>query len=124
MYNKVVLIGRLGSDVELKHVKVGEETKAVAKFSLATDRGYGDKKKTDWHNIVVWDKKAENVAKYLGKGSTCSVEGAVTQRSWEKDGTKHYMTEIIASDVVFLSKKETSQEHAPVEPVNPDYIPF
>jgi len=97
--NKLFLLGRLGKDVELKDL---ESDKKVAKFSLATDHGFGDKKVTDWHNVVVWDKLAENCQKFLKKGSKVLIEGRVTNRSWEADGVKKYITEVVAHNVQFL----------------------
>ena len=98
--NKVLLIGRLGNDPEMRY---GQSGKAVAKFRIATDTGWGDRKTTDWHNIVTFDKTAENCAKYLTKGRMVYIEGRVSYRKWEKDdGTSQWFTDIIANDVQFL----------------------
>lgn len=107
--NRVILVGNLGKDVELRQTKGGTP---VANFSLATkefskDQSGQSVEKTEWHSIVVWGKTAENVNKYLSKGSKVLVEGKLATRQWEKDGQKHYSTEVIANGVQFLdSKKE------------------
>jgi len=105
--NKVILIGRLGQDPELKYTPAGQ---AVTTFSLATSEMWNDKngqrqERTEWHRIVVWGKTAENCSKYLGKGRQVFVEGRLQTRSWDKDGQKHYTTEIIANTVQFLGAK-------------------
>lgn len=110
--NKVMLIGRLGKDPELKHTKTG---KAVCSFSIATSESYvtdGDRQtKTTWHNIIAWGKLAETVGSYLKKGQEVYVEGRIENRSYEKDGTTKYISEIIMSSLVFLgSKTEDKQD--------------
>lgn len=105
--NKVMLIGRLGKDPELKTTPSGS---AVCTFSLATSDDYKDKtgalqKRTDWHNIVVWNKQAEIAAQYLKKGQQIFVEGKLQTRSWDKDGHKHYMTEIVVINFQMLGVK-------------------
>ena len=104
--NKVILIGNLGKDPEVKYTPSGT---AVAKFSLATNERYKDKDgqwqdRTEWHNIVAWQRMAEIVGEYLKKGRTVYVEGRLQTRSWEdkESGQKKYMTEIVASDLVLL----------------------
>ena len=103
--NKVILIGRLGQDPELKYTPSGT---AVANFSLATSESWNDKSgqkqdRTEWHRIVVWGKLAELCNQYLAKGRQAFVEGALQTRSWEgKDGQKRYTTEINARSVQFL----------------------
>lgn len=101
--NKVILVGRLGKDPEIRYTQGG---KAVANFSLATDESYknsdGEKvKKTEWHNIVVWGNSVENfIEKYLHKGDMVYVEGKLQTRSWDdKDGNKKYTTEINVTDI-------------------------
>lgn len=102
--NKVILVGRLGKDPELRYSSSG---KAVASFSLATDSGFGESKKTEWHNIVVFDKTAENCSKYLKKGRMVYVEGRITYRKWQKDeNTSVNITDIIAHDVQFLERAD------------------
>ena len=108
MFNKAILIGRLGKDPELSYTQSGT---ARCKFSLATSESYTDsqtgerKEKTVWHNIIVWGKQGENADKYLRKGSRCAVDGKIDNRSYEKDGQTRYITEIIAHRVTFLDTK-------------------
>ncbi|MFA6605101.1 MAG: single-stranded DNA-binding protein [Patescibacteria group bacterium] len=121
--NKVFLIGRLGKDPETKTAQSG---KAVTKFTLATDSGWGEKKTTDWHNVVCFDKTAETAAKYLGKGRQCCIEGRISYRTWDKeDGTKGYMTEIICDRLELLADGATrSQPEATAAALPDDAIPF
>lgn len=105
--NKVMLIGHLGKDPELKYTPGGA---AVASFSLATNESYKDKEgnqqeKTEWHRLVVWNKQAEIAAEYLKKGQQVFVEGKLQTRSWEKDGQKHYMTEVVVLNFQMLGRK-------------------
>jgi single-strand DNA-binding protein len=101
--NKVILIGRLGKDAEQKFTPSGV---AVASYSIATSRRWKDpgsgewKDATDWHNLVHW--KTENVVAYLVKGAKVYIEGRLQTRSWEKDGKKHYMTEIVVENMILL----------------------
>jgi single-strand DNA-binding protein len=103
--NKVILIGNLGKDPEVKYTPSGT---AVANFTLATNERYKDKDgqwqdRTEWHNIVAWQRTAEIVGEYLKKGRSVYVEGRLQTRSWDdKDGQKHYKTEIVAQDLVLL----------------------
>ncbi len=104
--NKVILIGNLGRDPELRYTQNGQ---AVANFTLATtenwnDRGSGERvERTEWHRIVVWGKSGENCAKYLAKGRTVYVEGRLQTREWEdREGQKRRTTEINAQTVQFL----------------------
>lgn len=109
--NKITLIGNLGRDPEIKYIN---ETNPVAKFSLATTESYKDKNgewvdNTEWHNIVAWRYLAEKAAKNLKKGMQVYVEGKVTYRNYDdKDGNKKYITEIVASNIINLSRKESS----------------
>lgn len=104
--NKVFLLGNLTRDPELKHTGQGT---SVCNFSIAVNRSFkgsdGDfKKETSYFNIVVWGKTGENCAKYLTKGKSVLVEGRLSTRSYEaNDGTKKYITEIVADNVQFLS---------------------
>lgn len=101
--NRVILVGRLGKDVELRTSQSG---KSVGKFSLATDTGWGDNKKTDWHNIVTFDRIAENCSKYIKKGSMVYVEGRISYNKWEKEpGNNITITSIVANEVQFLDTK-------------------
>ena len=104
--NKVILIGNLGKDPELKYTPSGT---AVAKFSLATNERFKDKAgewqdRTEWHNIVAWARLAEIAGEYLKKGRSVYVEGRIQTHSWDdkQTGQKKYMTEIIANDLVLL----------------------
>lgn len=104
--NKVILIGNLGRDPELRYTPSGA---AVCTLNIATTESWSGgeggnrQEKTEWHRVVVWNKQAENCAKYLAKGRTVFIEGKLTTRSWDdKDGQKKYSTEIIANAVQFL----------------------
>jgi single-strand DNA-binding protein len=104
--NKVILIGNLGKDPEVKYTPQGT---AVAKFSLATNERYKDKNgewqdRTEWHNLVAWARTAEIVGEYLKKGRTVYVEGSLRTSSWEDKQTnqKKYKTEIVVNDLVLL----------------------
>ena len=104
--NKVFLVGRLTKDVEIRSTNSG---KSVATFSLATDRrmkNAAGEKVSDFHNIVVWGSLAELCEKYLNKGDQASVVGEIQNRSYDaKDGSKRYITEVVADEVQFLSPK-------------------
>ncbi len=103
--NKVILIGNLGRDPELRFTRDGQ---GVANFTLATNERWRDKdgqnqERTEWHRIVVWGKTAENCAQYLQKGRSCYIEGRIQTREWEdKEGNKRQTTEIVAQNVTFL----------------------
>jgi single-strand DNA-binding protein len=111
--NKVILIGNLGKDPEVKHTPQGTP---VAKFSLATNERYKDKDgnwqdRTEWHNIVVWQRLAEIAGEYLKKGGKVYIEGRLQTRSWDDKTTnqKKYMTEVVASDLVLLGGRGDGQ---------------
>ena len=101
--NRVMLLGNLGADPELRHTQGGQ---SVLNLRLATTESYLDKDKvrrdrTDWHNVVIWGKRGEALAKILGKGSTLFIEGSIRSSSYEdKDGNKRYKTEIVANNVI------------------------
>jgi len=104
--NKVILVGRLGQDPELKYTPSGA---AVANFTMATSESWVDKsgqkqEKTEWHRVVVWGKLAELCQKYLQKGRQAYLEGRIQTRSWDDQasGQKRYTTEVIAQTVQFL----------------------
>lgn len=103
--NKVILIGNLGKDPELRYTPGGQP---VATFTLATTERWNDRNgqrqdRTEWHNVVVWGKLAELVNQYLKKGRSAYIEGRIATRSWDdKDGNKRYKTEIVANQVQFL----------------------
>ena len=109
--NKVILVGRVGKPVE---VRTAGESK-VASFSLATTEKYKDsktgewKENTEWHNIVCWRNTAELAEKYVQKGMQLYIEGKLRTRSWDKDGEKRYVTEIVAEVLQFLEKKQDTQ---------------
>ena len=106
--NKVIIVGRLGKDPELKYLPNGT---AACKFSVATSESWTDKggqkqEKTEWHNVVVWAKLAELANQYLKKGSQVYLEGKLQTDSWEDNsGNKRYSTSVIASSMQFLSPK-------------------
>lgn len=95
-------IGRLTRDPDVRYNPNTQV--AVARFTIAIDSGYGDNKRTDFPSIVVFGKMAEVVEKYLKKGSQVAVQGRLQTGSYEKDGVKHYTTDIIASNIEFLGK--------------------
>ena len=103
--NKVILVGNLGKDPELRYTQTGS---AVANFSLATFEQWNDRdgkrqERTEWHNIVVWGKQAEHCGQYLSKGRQVFIEGSIRTRSYDdKTGNKRYITEIVAQRIQFL----------------------
>jgi single-strand DNA-binding protein len=111
--NKVVLIGRLTKDPELRYT---QSNIANTTFSIAVDRQYTTqegKKETDYINIVVWRKQAENVKKYCLKGHLVAVSGSIQTRTYDdKDGKKVYVTEVIADNVQFLESKKVEQQES------------
>lgn len=105
--NKVMLIGRLGKDPELKYTEKGT---AYCNFSIATDESYKDENgnkidRTEWHSIVTWRKLAEICQQYLKKGSKIYCEGKLQTDSYEKDGIKRYSTKIVMTDMTMLDSK-------------------
>lgn len=130
--NKVQLIGNLGKDPELKYTSSGV---AVCSFSMATAESWKDaegnqQEKTEWHNIVAWRKLAEICGEWLKKGRRVYLEGRLQTRSWEKDGTKHYMTEIVADQMIILDgapkQAESGSPEKPIHeaPAKEDDLPF
>lgn len=107
--NKVIIVGRLGSDPEVKSVN----NNTVCRLSVATSESWtkdGQKhEKTEWHRVVIWGKLAEVCGKFLAKGRQVYVEGKLQTRSWEKDGQKHYATKIVANTVQFLGSAGESK---------------
>jgi single-strand DNA-binding protein len=105
--NKVILVGRLGNDPEIRYTQQGV---GVTNFNIATSENWVDKaglkqEKTEWHRIVVWGKMAETCSQYLAKGRQVFIEGRLQTRQWEdKDGSKRYTTEVVASTVQFLDR--------------------
>ncbi len=113
MLNKVILIGRLGADPEIRYLPDGT---MVTNFNLATDESFKNKagekvQKTEWHKIITFRKLAEICGQYLTKGKLVYVEGKIQTRSWEdKEGVKRYTTEIIASNMQMLDSKGQGKE--------------
>jgi len=106
--NKVMIIGRLGADPELRHT---QSNQPVTSMRIATSEVYNDKsgtqqQSTEWHNVVAWGKSAEVAAKYLSKGRQVYIEGRLKTRKWQdKEGRDRYTTEIVAQRVLFLGSR-------------------
>ena len=113
--NKVMIIGRLGQDPELRYATTGM---AICRFSVATDESYQDRdgqrqEKTEWHRVVTFQKQAENCSNYLHKGSLVFVEGSLSTNKWtDQQGQTRYTTEIKAQRVQFLDRKEGDGEQS------------
>jgi len=109
--NKVILVGNLGQDPEVKFTAGGA---AVVTLSIATSESWKDKEtgndqeKTEWHRVVLWRRLAEIAGEYLKKGSKIYIEGQLQTRSWEQEGQKRYTTEVIARDMQFLDSRGNS----------------
>lgn len=134
--NQATIIGRLTRDPELKALTGGQ---TIASLSIATNRVYNDRdgkrqEDTDYHNVIAFGKTAENIGRYMLKGQMIMVQGRMSTRSWDKDGVKHYRTEVVADHVQFGPKgeqaaaasKDTSPRipDYPEEEINPEDIPF
>jgi single-strand DNA-binding protein len=141
--NKVILVGNLGRDAELRYTPGGA---AVATLNLATTEVWNDKnqqrqEKTEWHRVVLWGKQAESLQEYLTKGKQIYVEGRLQTRQWDdKDGNKRYTTEIKADRITLLggggggrgggmaergsSSHGGGMDEPPMEPITDDDIPF
>ncbi len=141
--NKVILVGNLGKDPEVRHLENGTP---VCSFSLATSETYKDrttgerKTNTEWHNIVLWRGLAEVAEKYLHKGDQVYIEGKLVTRSWEKDNVTRYTTEIVGNNMTMLSNRNQqggdagnqggysapaaapSQQQAAAQPANPEAV--
>jgi single-strand DNA-binding protein len=110
--NKVILIGNLGADPEVRFTPGGQ---AVANFRIATSESWTDKngqkqERTEWHRIVVWGKLAELCGEYLKKGRQCYVEGRLQTREWtDKENRKNYTTEVVANAVTFLGGRDAGE---------------
>lgn len=118
--NKVILIGNLGKDPEVRHLENGA---VVANFPLATSETYTDKstgqkvENTDWHDVVVWRGLAEVVEKYVRKGTKVYVEGKLKKRSWQdKEGNTRYSTEVVADELTILSRPSDDRDPRPAAP--------
>jgi single-strand DNA-binding protein len=108
--NKVILLGNLTRDCELSYTPGGQ---AMGKVGLATNRRWNDaggavQEETEFHNLVIWNKTAENLSQYLTKGKLVYVEGRIKSRSWERDGVKYHATDIIVDEVNMLTGNEGS----------------
>ena len=117
--NKVFLIGRLSRDPELRHTTSGM---AVCQINVAISRrtGQGRDPETDFINVVVWDKQAENVSRYLAKGRQVAVEGRIQTRSYDNnEGKRTYVTEVVASNVEFLGSSQDNRTQNNNEEQNP-----
>jgi len=141
--NKVILIGNLGRDIELRYTSTGT---AVATLSMATTDVWNDKtgqrqEKTEWHRVVLWGKTAESLSEYLVKGRQIYIEGRLQTRQWDdKDGNKRYTTEIRSDKLVLLGGRgtfpgddqketqdvqtQTTQPEEPATELTEDDIPF
>ena len=123
--NKVILVGNLGQDPEVKYTAGGA---AVTTLSLATSESWKDKdtgqdqEKTEWHRVVLWRRLAEIAGEYLKKGSKVYIEGQLQTRKWEQDGQTRYTTEVVGRDMQFLdSRGNTSSDNSSTyEDVNKD----
>jgi single-strand DNA-binding protein len=112
--NKVILVGNLGKDPEVRTLENGRK---VANFSLATSEAYKDKsgervERTEWHNIVFWGPIAEVIERYVKKGSKIYVEGKLRTRSYEQEGVKKYITEIDGQNMTMLDSKGSDSERS------------
>ena len=120
MVNKVILIGNVGKDPEVKYL---DNNLTIAKFPLATSESYTNKNgerisNTEWHNIVCWRNLAQIAEKYVKKGTLLFVEGKITTRSYDdKDGNKRYITEIVADNFRMIGNRNTSSESVAAEPL-------
>jgi single-strand DNA-binding protein len=123
--NRVMLIGRLGRDPEFRYTHSGT---AMAKFTLATDRRKrnGEEQPPDWHRVTVWSKLAEVCSQYLTKGKQVMIEGRIEYGSYDKDGIKHYTTDIIAENMEMLGRPGESESREPSRSagIHEEDIPF
>ena len=133
--NRVFLIGNLTKDPELATTNSGV---SVCRFALAVSRNFSNadgERETDFLNIIVWRGQAENCHKYLKKGSKCAISGSIQVRNYDApDGTKRYVTEIVADNVEFLNSKngqgegqdklDDKKEVSDLEPIDDDTLPF
>ena len=131
--NKVILVGNLTKDPELTTTTSGV---SVCRFTIAVSRRYvgaSGERETDFINIVVWRGQAENCHKYLKKGSKCGVVGTIQTRSYDaQDGSKRYVTEVVADEVEFISTNRTNdtagrepvEDVAELKPIDDDSLPF
>lgn len=129
--NRVMVIGNLGRDPEMRYTPAG---RPVTTFTVACSRAWSSPEgerheETEWFNVVAWGKLAENCKQFLVKGSLVYVEGRLQTRSWDDaDSKKHYRTEVIANEIIFLddrgSRSRSHAEHEPPDTVTDDEFPF
>ncbi len=128
--NNATILGNIGKDPEVKYTPAGTP---VARISVATNERFKDKlgnwkERTEWHNVILWARLAEIAKEHLHKGSKICVVGALSTRSWDKNGDKHYMTEIVARDLIMLDgRKAAESSPAAAEgqgPITDEDIPF
>ncbi|HXI54893.1 MAG TPA: single-stranded DNA-binding protein [Polyangia bacterium] len=102
--NKVILVGNLGADPELKYTPTSRPlcNLRIATTDVFKDKGGQRQERTEWHRVTVWGDAAENCSKYLSKGRSVYIEGRLQTRTYDKDGQKHYATDVVADRVVFL----------------------
>lgn len=106
--NKVMIIGNVGSEPEMRFTPSG---KATTSFSVACNSKHGEEETTEWFNVVTWNKLAETCNQFITKGKQVYVEGRLQTRKWEsQDGQTHYRTEVIANQVLFLGSKKQSDD--------------
>ncbi len=125
--NKVILIGNLGRDPEVRYTQGGS---AVATLNIATSDSWTDQsgqkqERTDWHRVIVWRKLAEIAKEYLSKGQRVYIEGRIQTRSWDdRDGNKRYTTEIVANQMIMLGGRGGGDDFSREEPPAPPEEPF
>lgn len=124
--NKWQGIGNVGKPPEVKYTPSG---KAVANFSMALSERFKDKEgnwqdRTEWVNIVLWEKLAEICGEYVKKGSKIYIEGRLVTRTYEKDGTKKWVTEVVGQELILLDGKPSTSEQAAQPVVDDSDIPF
>jgi len=111
--NKVMILGRLGNDPELRQTQKGT---SMVNISIATNDGWGENQKTEWHRVVVFGKPAEAINQYCSKGSQLFIEGRLSTSSYEKNGEKRYSTDIIASSFEFINGGNAQQQNSGFSP--------
>jgi len=116
--NKVMIIGNVGQEPEMKYTPTG---KAVTSFSVAVNSKFKEKETTEWISVVTWGKLAETSNQYLAKGQQVFIEGRLQTRTWDKDGVKHYKTEVVADKVLFLGPRRGISESSDNDPED---LPF
>lgn len=117
--NSVNIIGNIIKDIELKYT---QNNKAVTTVTVAVNEGYGDSQKTHFLDVQIWEKLAENLAKYCGKGSKIAVSGKLIQQSWEYEGKKQSKVLIQANNVMFLDTKKEVQASKEENKITPEEV--